>query len=90
MPEKTLELLESLLGGHELTSRDLDDLASNQVPEDQYLDYKNAKLLDDKKKARIVIREYVSAFANSSGGILIIGIAIVCPMITEVRKLDLK
>jgi putative hemolysin len=74
MTTNTQQLLESLLAGNHPTPYDLDLLIAESVLEDQYLDYKNPQILNSKKKAAQVIREYVSAFANSMGGILIIGI----------------
>lgn len=70
---QSLQLLEQLLTGHELSIDELDDLIKNRVKEDLYIDYKNGDLLTG-KKGNETIREYISGFANSSGGILIIGV----------------
>lgn len=70
----SLQLLEQLPPGKRLTADDLDELIASQVPEDLHLDYKDGRLLDDLKSARQTVREYVSAFANSAGGVLIIGV----------------
>jgi len=76
------ELLERLLMGDEITSAELDELIENAKkikeangePEDLHLDFKHGDVLDDKKKASRMMREYISGFANSAGGTLIIGI----------------
>lgn len=73
MIPRSLQLLEQLLAGHHLTAGELDDLVTNRVAEDQYIEYKQGKELL-KPEANDTIREYISGFANSSGGILIIGI----------------
>jgi predicted HTH transcriptional regulator len=69
---QSIQLLEELLTGHQLSAIELDELVENKVKEDLYLDYKHGDLLE--KDASKTIREYVSAFANSAGGILIIGV----------------
>lgn len=71
---RSLELLERLLAGDLLNADHLDDLIAKRVVEDLYLDYKHGDLLKDENKSQKTIREYVSAFANSAGGILIIGV----------------
>lgn len=73
IPLDTFDLLESMLAGHTPTATELDDLLKTQTREDQYLEYKHGKLLEDRTRGRI-IREYVTGFANSTGGILIIGV----------------
>lgn len=74
MAQRTLELLESLVSGREMTPGELDNLVSDKVLEDIHLDYKHGDVLNDKKKAARMLREYVAAFANSAGGILIVGV----------------
>lgn len=74
MPQTTAQLLESLASGHVMTSVELDDLLTNQVAEDLYLDYKHGNELNDSRKARRTVRRYMSGFANSDGGILIVGV----------------
>lgn len=73
MPFRTLELLESLISGHQLSPEELDGLVADQVPEDLFLDYKHGRLLANHKAAR-TMREYLSAFANSEGGVLFVGV----------------
>ena len=71
----SLQLLESLLSGHSLCPDELDDLIKNKVEEDLYVDYKHGdELKKTDKNINDEIREDVSAFANSAGGVLIIGI----------------
>ncbi|MBN1872609.1 MAG: ATP-binding protein, partial [Anaerolineae bacterium] len=59
---------------HKMTAEELNDLLSRRVPEDLFLDYKSAMELSDRKEASKTIRQYLSGFANSAGGILIIGV----------------
>jgi schlafen family protein len=62
----------------------LDRILAGEVPdaaalvrecpaEDLYLDYKAGKELEQQDKANATVREYVAAFANSAGGILVLG-----------------
>lgn len=74
MINRTQELLESLLNGHELDAKELDDLLADQVKEDLHLDYKHGDILKDDKKASRMVREYVCGFANAAGGVLMIGV----------------
>ena len=57
-----------------MTPAELDNLLNNQVAEDLYLDYKHGNLLNNSRPAATTIRKYMSGFANSDGGILIIGV----------------
>lgn len=70
---RTSELLESLMAGHQMTPSELEDLIKIPVTEDLFLEYKHGKLLTRKDAAQSV-REYLSGFANSAGGILVIGV----------------
>lgn len=72
-PLPSLQLLERLLTGHQLSVVELDDLINNSVKEDLYIDYKHGEMIRGKNSSE-TIREYTSAFANSAGGILIIGV----------------
>jgi hypothetical protein len=72
--ERGLELLEYLLEGHETTESDIDALVQNGVEESLHLEYKQG-LQSPAFNAPVVLRKYVSAFANSDGGVLIVGIA---------------
>ena len=75
MIQKPPELLEKLMTGYEMTSSDLDDLLRDKTPEGLFLEYKDGKELEKPRSERNgTIREYLSAFANSAGGILIIGV----------------
>jgi len=74
MPQQTRELLEAIMAGQQITTDELDDLLRNRVSEDLFLDYKHGNELLDKKKGSSTIRQYLSAFANSAGGVLIIGV----------------
>ena len=76
MPFKTTrELLDSVLADRALTSDELNRLIADHVTEDQYLDYKDGKLLETLQRAAKVVREYVSGFANTDGGVLIVGVS---------------
>jgi predicted HTH transcriptional regulator len=74
MARRTMGLLESLLVDRQMTPGQLDALLTEKVEEDQFLDYKDGSELDNKKKAADTLRQYLSGFANSDGGILIIGV----------------
>lgn len=69
------EFLELALSGEALTVDHLEALVKERVKEDEYIDYKSRALLTGKssKEAARVVREYMSGFANSDGGVLIIG-----------------
>jgi hypothetical protein len=71
---RSLELLERLLAGDQLEAHHLDTLITQRVVEDLHIDYKEGDLLKNESQSQKTIREYVSAFANSAGGILIVGI----------------
>jgi len=74
--ESTHELLDSILRGMELTEAELDEVITELADEDQFLDYKHGALLDNPAKAAPkVVRQYLSAFANADGGILVIGVS---------------
>jgi len=70
---RTSELLESLVAGDQMSPDILDKLTSRPVPEDLFLEYKHGNLLAQREAPRTV-REYLSGFANSAGGILVIGV----------------
>jgi hypothetical protein len=65
-------VLEQLLTGHHMSADELDQLVVDRAKEDLYLEYKNGLELQ-KPNAADTIREYMSGFANSAGGVLIIG-----------------
>lgn len=70
------EFLELVLSGEVVTAAHLDALITERVREDENIEYKSGTLLRDKdrkERARIV-REYMSGFANSDGGVLLFGI----------------
>lgn len=68
------EFLELALSGEALTAAHLDALKTEQVKEDEYIDYKSGAIFKDRRKAARTVREYLSGFANSDGGVLVIGI----------------
>lgn len=70
------ELLEYLIEGDTVEHVQLEQFVSEQSSEGLYLEYKDGKLThqSNQRKGRQYIREDVSAFANSDGGVLIIGV----------------
>ncbi|MCJ7532045.1 MAG: ATP-binding protein [Anaerolineales bacterium] len=74
MTQRTLEILESLMAGHDITPSEIDGLLNDRVSEDLHLDYKHGNELEEKKKPSRTIRQYLSGFANSAGGVLIVGV----------------
>ena len=73
MAKRTLELLESLLVDRQMTSGQLDGLLAEQVAEDQFLEYKDGRILTSNAASKM-LRRYMSGFANAEGGVLIIGV----------------
>lgn len=73
MLPRSLQLLEQLLTGQHLAVNELDELINTPVKEDLYLEYKHGDELLN-RDANDTIREYISGFANSAGGILIVGV----------------
>lgn len=74
MSKQILEFLDSLMAGRELSAAELDEFLSQRHAEKLHIEYKHAKELEDNKKAAATLRQYMSGFANSAGGILMIGI----------------
>lgn len=68
----TLSFLDKCLDGVKPDDSDIKTLLGET--EDLWLDFKSGQLLRDRTAAKSV-REHVSAFANSAGGVLIIGVA---------------
>lgn len=69
------EFLELVLSGEPITAAHLDALVKERVREDEYIDYKSGALLKKPPKERArTVREYLSGFANSDGGVVIFGI----------------
>jgi hypothetical protein len=71
---RTLNFLEKLMAGHQMSSDDLDALLQEKVQEDLFLEYKHGDELQESRKASQALRQYLSGFANSAGGALIIGV----------------
>lgn len=71
------EAMEALLSGYKFSSSDLERFVEIHQEEDQCLEYKDGKITDksDRKEAIKVIRQAVSGFANSEGGVLIVGVS---------------
>jgi hypothetical protein len=70
------ETLDYLLEGNTLTPEHLDRFLQANPEEGQYLDYKDGIVTTQQERAngRKIVREYINGFANSDGGILIIGV----------------
>lgn len=64
---ESLRLLDCMLEGHVFTADDLGAFLEKDVPEDLHLEYKAT--IDAKE-----LRRCASAFANSAGGVLMVGI----------------
>ncbi len=73
MLPQSLQLFEQLQIDNRLSVDEIDQLVTQRVREDLYLEYKHGDALT-KGDATNTIREYLSAFANSNGGVLIIGV----------------
>lgn len=73
MSTQTPQLLERLSSGHQLTIDELDDLVNCKIKEDQFLEFKSGKEVEEKDTPK-TIRDYLCGFANSDGGVLIIGV----------------
>jgi hypothetical protein len=71
----TQEALNQFLEGIKLDAESLDGFI-HRFQEDQYLDYKDGEITakTNKERAKKTIRSYVCGFANSEGGILIVGV----------------
>ncbi len=76
LPHPTL-WLQHLLSGLEPEARDLDRLIDECGPEGEHHDFKSGLVATwkptDPKNAPALLRKYVSGFANSDGGFLVIG-----------------
>lgn len=73
MPSQSFELLEKMMSGQQVAPNDIDSLLNGRVDEDLFLDYKHGSELL-KRNSPATIRQYLSGFANSAGGVLLIGI----------------
>jgi hypothetical protein len=76
-PLTSKELLYYLLEDNILQPNELDQFIQANPDENQYLDYKNGVITTRQQrrdKGIPTIREYMSGFANSDGGVLMIGI----------------
>jgi len=71
------ELLDYLLEDQTLTSQQLDEFIQANHKEGLHFEYKDGMITKqpNRDKGRQTIREYVSGFANSDGGVLLIGVS---------------
>ena len=74
MSTETLKLLDQLNEGQQMSQIELDEFLSKHHSEDLYLEYKHGGELTDRRKAARTIRQYLSGFANSEGGVLFVGV----------------
>jgi len=70
------ELLDFLLEGNQITAGEFDQFCRENTREDQYFEYKDGNITSsqNRREGAKTIREYVSAFANADGGVLIVGV----------------
>jgi Putative DNA-binding domain len=70
------ELLNMLLEGSPLTPERLEQFMREYRDEDQLFDYKDGAITrpQKRKEGRQIIRTWISGFANSDGGVLIVGV----------------
>jgi hypothetical protein len=70
------ELLDMLLEGSALTPEELEQFMQEYRDEDQLFDYKDGAITrpQQRKEGRQIIRTWTSGFANSDGGVLIVGV----------------
>jgi hypothetical protein len=70
------ELLDMLLEGIPLTPEELEQFMQEYCDEDQLFDYKDGAITrpQKRKEGRQIIRTWISGFANSDGGVLIVGV----------------
>ncbi len=71
-PVKPLETLSDLLTGQVFGKAELDEFVDKATVEGQWHDFKSGR--QPEKDLKNTIRQYVTGFANSEGGILIVGV----------------
>ena len=59
MTIRTTQLLEKLSSGHQLTIDELDDLIKYKIKEDQFLEFKSGREIEDKDATK-TIRDYMA------------------------------
>lgn len=74
--DSAVELLDALVQGARLTPTELDEI-KDHIDEGQHLEYKDGSITHrgKRKAGRLTVRQYVSAFANADGGVLIVGVS---------------
>jgi len=70
----SLEYLSKALEGQEFEAPDIDQLKQVRS-EGVWIDFKDGALLSDRRKAARMLRKYVAGFANSDGGLLLVGVS---------------
>lgn len=71
------EAMEALLSGYKFSGSTLEKFVEIHQEEDQHLEYKDGKITNkgNSKEAVKAIRQAISGFANSEGGVLIVGVS---------------
>lgn len=69
------ELLDSLKNSNNIGIEDIENLIANNEKESLFLEYKSGEWLQNNKSGIFDLCKWVSSFANSDGGTLIIGVS---------------
>jgi hypothetical protein len=71
---ESLALLNAVLSGEKIHPDKIEEFLRAKYKEDSYLDYKSGGLNFEDAEAKQELRRDITAFANSNGGLLIIGV----------------
>src|SRR5262245_2137703 len=72
--DESRRLLEQMIGGELVPSLPLVDELRRQHDECQWLDFKDGRLLNDRKERKAKLRWEVVGFGNAAGGILVFAV----------------
>lgn len=67
-------ILDKLINSNNIVLENINQLIENKEKESLFLEYKSGEWLQNNKNGKFKLRKWVSSFANSAGGILIIGV----------------
>jgi len=67
-------ILDQLINSNNIVLEDIHHLIENKEKESLFLEYKSGEWLQNNGSGKFKLRKWVSSFANSAGGILIIGV----------------
>ena len=74
--ESPTDLLDVLLAGEKVSASELDTFIAANTREGLHHDFKHGTVLEKPKpKPANTVREYLSSFANSDGGVLVVGVS---------------